>query len=86
VIILHHQFFCAIRWFEEEMHSQASQGYIEKGKENDITHPPHSPVLQCKQSAQSTADHNKKGWRESTKERDAFSFPRVNFSFKTLYL
>ena len=44
-----------------------------------------SPVLQCKQSAQSTADHNKKGWRGSTEERDAFSFPRMNFSFKPLY-
>ena len=50
-----------VLWFEEVMHSQASQGFIENGKENDITHPPLSPVLQCKQAAQSTAEHNKKG-------------------------
>ena len=47
-----------IRWFEEEMHSQASQGKIENGKENDITHPPHFPVLPSPQQTVSFENQN----------------------------
>ena len=53
-----------LRWFEEEMNFQPRKGYIENGKDNDITHTPYFPVLQWQQAAQSRADYKKRMERE----------------------
>ena len=47
------------------------------------------PILTALLCCNASKDHKaqlttKRGWRERTKKRDPFSFPRVNFSFKTL--
>jgi len=54
--------------------------------EKKMTLPILPTPLCCSASKQHKAQlTTKKGWRERIKKRDAFSFPRVNFSFKTLY-